>query len=148
MNLCDSNIWLALTLSAHIHHRAAKDWLDSVTEPASVIFCRATQQSFLRLLTNQAVLGAFGNAPLTNRQAWEIFELLLADDRIVLRSDEPAGISLRWKVYSSRDTASPKMWMDSYLAAFALSAQSRMITNDAAYKQFDGLDLLVLGRRD
>jgi len=45
MILCDSNVWLALTLSQHVHQRAAHDWLDGIEEPASVLFCRATQQA-------------------------------------------------------------------------------------------------------
>ncbi|MGH9333577.1 MAG: TA system VapC family ribonuclease toxin, partial [Vicinamibacteria bacterium] len=57
MELCDSNVWLALALSKHVHHAPARDWLETIEEPASVLFCRATQQSFLRLLTNSSVLG-------------------------------------------------------------------------------------------
>src|SRR3712207_8553008 len=30
--LCDSNVWLALALSGHAHHEAARDWLDSRSE--------------------------------------------------------------------------------------------------------------------
>lgn len=56
MRLCDSNVWLALALSKHVHHIAAREWLETVDEPASVLFCRATQQTFLRLLTNASVL--------------------------------------------------------------------------------------------
>jgi predicted nucleic acid-binding protein len=36
--------------------------------------------------------------------------------------------------------------MDAYLAAFALASQYRMVTTDAAFRQFRGLDLLVLGQ--
>jgi predicted nucleic acid-binding protein len=45
--LCDSNVWLALALSGHAHHSVTRDWLEGIDEPASVLFCRATQQSFL-----------------------------------------------------------------------------------------------------
>jgi uncharacterized protein len=48
---------LALALSKHAHHTVARDWLETVEEPASVVFCRPTQQAFLRLLTNASVLG-------------------------------------------------------------------------------------------
>jgi uncharacterized protein len=144
VHLCDSNIWLALALSRHVHHAAARDWLESVTEPATVLFCRATQQTFLRLLTNAAVLAAYGNPPLTNQQAWSAYEALLADDRIVFRTQEPAGLDLRWKEFALRDTASPKLWMDAYLAAFALAGGYRMVTTDIAFGQFSGLDLVLL----
>jgi uncharacterized protein len=146
--LCDSNIWLALALSRHGHHIAAREWLETVEEAASVVFCRATQQTFLRLLTNSSVLGAFGNPPLTNRQAWSAYEALLDDDRIVFRAEEPAGVELLWKELALRGTASPKLWMDAYLAAFALAGRYRMVTTDAGFRQFHGLNPLVLGQRE
>lgn len=147
MHLCDSNVWLALVLSKHVHHTAAIAWFDSVVEPASVCFCRATQQSVLRLLTNASVLSPYGNPPLTNRQAWDAYDALLADDRVVFCGEEPAGLETRWKGLAMRDTASPKIWMDAYLAAFALSGGHRMVTTDAAFKQFRGLDLEILGKQ-
>jgi toxin-antitoxin system PIN domain toxin len=144
MHLCDNNVWLALALSAHVHHSQALDWFESIQEPATVLFCRATQHSFLRLLTNAQVLAPYGNTPLTNDEAWAAYEALLADDRIVFRAEEPAGLEPLWKELGRRNTASPKLWMDSYLAAFAVTAGCRMVTSDAAFKQFPGLDLLLL----
>jgi len=143
--LCDSNIWLALALSKHVHHAAAREWFDAIEEAASACFCRATQQTFLRLLTNVAVLGPYGNPALTNRQAWEAYEALLADDRVVFRVHEPAGIENRWERFARRDSASPKLWMDAYLAAFALAAGYRMVTTDTAFEQFQGLDVELIG---
>jgi predicted nucleic acid-binding protein len=60
MVLCDSNVWLALALSKHLHHSATREWFEAVEEAASICFCRATQQSFLRLLTNASVLSPYG----------------------------------------------------------------------------------------
>jgi toxin-antitoxin system PIN domain toxin len=145
VDLCDSNVWLALALSGHGHHAAAREWFDAVSDPRSVVFCRATQQTFLRLLTNASVLSPYGNPPLTNRQAWKAYQALLADDRIAFRSEEPAGLEAQWRRFAVRETASPKIWMDTYLAAFALAGGYRMVTTDAAFKQFAGLDLELLG---
>jgi len=39
-------------------------------------------------------------------------------------------------------------WMDAYLAAFALAGGYRMVTTDAAFEQFGGLDLKVLGKSE
>lgn len=69
---------------------------------------------------------------------------MIADDRIVLRSDEPAGLEAHWRTYAARESASPKLWMDAYLAAFAISDGYRMVTTDTAYRQFEGLDLHLL----
>jgi uncharacterized protein len=143
-HLCDANVWLALSLSDHVHHDVASDWLETVEEPASVLFCRVTQQALLRLLTNAAVLAPYGNRPLTNKEAWAVYEALAADDRIVVRADEPPGLESRWKDLAVRSAASPKLWMDAYLAAFALAGGWRMVTTDGGFRQFPDLDLLLL----
>jgi toxin-antitoxin system PIN domain toxin len=143
--LCDSNVWLALALLDHEHHNVAQRWLESVNEPGAVLFCRATQQSFLRLLTTASTLVRFGNPPLSNQQAWGAYDELMADDRIAFKSSEPAGLDFHWRRFAAAKTASPKLWMDAYLAAFAQAGGYQMVTIDVAFKQFDGLDLLLLG---
>ncbi|HXV64871.1 MAG TPA: TA system VapC family ribonuclease toxin [Vicinamibacteria bacterium] len=148
MNLCDSNVWLALTLSKHVHHQATRAWLEHVDEPESVCFVRATQQALLRLLTNASVLEPYGNPPLTNREAWNVYDAFLGDDRIVLHEEEPAGLEILWKKFALGDSASPKIWMDSYLAAFALAGGYCMVTTDAGFKHYRGLNLEVLGASD
>ena len=50
------------------------------------------------------------------------------------------------KKFAVRETASPKLWMDAYLAAFALAGRYRIVTTDAGFRQFQGIDLLVLGQ--
>ncbi len=144
MVLCDSNVWLALALSKHAHHALAREWFEGVEAASSVFFCRVTQQTFLRLLTNAALLSPYGSPPLTNRQAWEAYDALLGDDGVVFRAEEPIGIEAQWKRFARRDTASPKLWMDAYPAAFALASGYRMITMDRAFNQFDGIDLRLL----
>jgi uncharacterized protein len=144
VHLCDSNVWLALALSGHMHHATARAWLDTVDEPASVLFCRATQQTLLRLLTNAAVLAPYGNPPLTNAEAWAAYEAFTSDDRIAFKAEEPAGLEVRWRDYARVRQASPKLWMDAYLGAFAHSEGCRMVTTDAAFRKFQGLDLVLL----
>jgi toxin-antitoxin system PIN domain toxin len=144
VNLCDSNVWLALALSGHVHQRVAREWFERITEPGAVLFCRATQQTFLRLLTNASVLAPYGNRPLTNSEAWSAYETILGDDRVVLRSDEPPGLDPRWRALAARQTAAPKLWMDAYLAAFAMAAGYRLVTTDADFRQFPGLNHVLL----
>jgi len=143
MKLPDVNIWLALALSGHSHHQATKTWLNGQEAPASIFFCRATEQGLVRLLTTAEVLVAYGLSPLTNREAWGIVESFMADERITFAS-EPAGVEDAWKAFALRDANSPKLWMDAWLAAFAQCSGFQMITTDKAFSQFKGLELLIV----
>jgi len=143
--LCDTNVWIALALTDHVHHRAARAWLDSVDEPGSIRFCRATQQSLLRLLTYAPVLSPYHRPPLSNDEAWSVYDALVADERIVLQVEEPMGVDEWWATFSARPTASPKLWMDAYLAAFAHAGGYELVTTDTAFQQFGGLSVRLIG---
>lgn len=143
VKLPDTNLWLALTLSGHTHHEAAKAWLEGESETDSLFFCRSTQQSFLRLLTTAGVLSGYGIDPLSNVQAWGIYEAFLADERILFQAEPPA-VETHWKKLAARRTSSPKLWMDAYLAAFAIASGASLVTTDRAFTQFSGLDVHLL----
>lgn len=143
MKLPDTNIWLALALSKHTHHQAAKAWLDAEDAPDGVLFCRSTQQSVLRLLTTTGIMAVYDIKPLSNLEAWNVYEAFIADDRIVFR-DEPPGLAAIWKKLAARRTSSPKLWMDAYLAAFAVACGAQLVTTDKAFTQFPGLDARVI----
>jgi len=142
MKLADSNVWLALVLTGHVHHSAASAWL-SQQKTREVAFCRLTQLSLLRLLTTRAVLGPYGIPPLTNSQAWQTYNGLCADSRITFAT-EHSDIETRWIELANASTSSPRLWMDAYLAAFAISGGHQLVTFDSAFTQFRGLDLLLL----
>lgn len=143
MTLPDTNLWLALALSKHTHHTAASAWLDGEDTPDSIWFCRSTQQSLLRLLTTAGVMSPYGISPLSNKEAWVVYEAFIADDRIVFQP-EPPGLGTIWKKLAARRTSSSKLWMDAYLAAFAMTSGAQLVTTDKAFSQFPGLDALVL----
>jgi uncharacterized protein len=90
ISLPDVNVWMALVAEGHVHHRASRAWL-TVQADASVAFCRITQMGLLRLLTNSRVMGG---APRTIGQAWETFDQLRADRKIVF-ANEPDFSNLR-----------------------------------------------------
>ncbi len=146
MKLADTNIWLALALSKHVFHEAAQSWLDAESQEREVLFCRSTQQSFLRLLTTAAVLRPYGLLPLTNGEVWALYERFLADRRIGMVA-EPPGLEARWKALAALATPSPKLWMDAYLAAFAIAGGYQFVTTDQAFAQYTGLDLIVLSAK-
>lgn len=110
MMLADSNVWLALALSAHPFHNAASAWLARMPENEVVVFCRSTQQSLLRLLTTEGVLEPYGLPPLSNNAAWALYENWLGDERIAF-ADEPPDLESYWRRLAARDTPSPKPWM-------------------------------------
>lgn len=143
--LCDTNVWLALVIEHHTHHEIAKGWFESLDSPASSIFCRATQISFLRLLTQKI---AIDYMPLTNQQAWDIWTQLSRDETIVLLP-EPEGIDHTFQRFTSMETSSPRVWMDGYLAAFAVVGNLTFVTFDPGFRRFEaeGLNLLLLNEQ-
>jgi uncharacterized protein len=141
--LVDSNVWLALTLSKHVFHTVCHEWLKGCTKRGEVLFCRATQQSFLRLLTTQAVLSAYGNPPLSNAEAWAVFEGYCRDERVAF-VEEPRDLARYWKKFSETHTASPKKWMDAYLAAFAIAGGYQLVTTDGDFRQYEEADIHVV----
>ena len=145
MFLCDSNVWLALLVTGHVHHTAVRSWIDAIDEPLSLVFCRPTQQSFLRLLTIKPLFAGYNHEALTNEEAWATYDSLRRDYRVDFRLDEPAGLEGTWRRFSSRGTSSTKLWMDAYLAAFAETAGYHLVTTDGGFRQVQGLNLLVLG---
>lgn len=60
--------------------------------------------------------------------------------------DEPPGVFAQWRTLAALDSAPPKVWMDAYLAAFAIAGALRMVTLDRDFKNFapQGLDLELL----
>lgn len=146
--LFDTNVWVALTFDAHPLHRAALDALAGASKRRPACFCRATQQSFLRLASTPAVLRAYGVSGLTNDDALRTYEALAAAPGVAWR-DEPAGIDSLWPRLGARGTASPHVWMDAYLAAFAIAGGLLMVTTDDGFEKFTprGLELTLVGAR-
>ncbi len=139
MYLPDVNVWLALTFESHAHHLPAKDWFEQV-DVNNCAFCRMTQQGFLRLATNPI---AFPKDALSLRKAWELYELLLIDERISFAL-EPAGIEIVWREYSSSETYSPKIWNDAFLAGFAEAGKFELVSFDKGFRRYSAINFTLL----
>lgn len=125
----DVNVWLALTHARHAHHVRARDWFDSLTGE-TMFFCRFTQISLLRLLTSGAVMGT---DVMSQRAAWQAYRRWFDDERIDFHREPESGEFDRlFQELSSRPHASPKLWADAYLAAFARTAGLTIVTFDRA----------------
>jgi hypothetical protein len=134
------NVWLALSYERHAHHVAARNWFEALQQDARLFFCRFTQIGFLRLLTNQAVMGQ--DSVMSQVEAWETYDRWVEDER-VLFVDEPRGLEPSFRSMSQLQQPAPKDWADSYLAAFATISQMTLVTFDQG---FDGRirDLMIL----
>ena len=121
----DVNVWMALLLENHVHRHAAEHWWR--TTPASIIaFARYTQMSVLRLLTTAA---AMSHRPLTMASAWIACDRFFEDNRVALLP-EPVTLDATFRRYAAGNHASPKLWADAYLAAFATEHGGSIVTFD------------------
>src|ERR1017187_5787588 len=123
----DVNVWLALLLENHVHRVAARRWLES-TESGLIGFLRVTQMSVLRLLTTPAAMNA---KSLRMPEAWSAYGLLFGDARVAF-FDDPRGIDDAFRKYARKNHASPKLWADAWLLAFAECADGMVVTFDQA----------------
>ena len=143
--LLDVNVWLAAAFPAHPAHHNAQAVLLGATPAAPALFCRATQQSFLRLVSTPAIFSAYRSDPITNRDALHALAAFAALPQVD-QIDEPSGLEPLWWRLAGLAEPAPKRWMDAYLAAFAISGSLRMISLDRDFQQFieAGLDLVLL----
>ncbi len=135
--LCDVNLLLALVAERHAKHRDVRTWWESLPADETISICRPVQTALLRLLSTEAVMG---NDTLSLPQAWSVYATLLASGRFALAL-EPMGLDPQWELLCRPFGRSPKVVMDAYLAAFALTAPYRLATLDHAFKLFPKLDL-------
>ncbi|MGA3236342.1 MAG: TA system VapC family ribonuclease toxin [Bryobacteraceae bacterium] len=123
----DVNVWLAVLLADHIHRAPARKWWESDVS-AIIAFSRFTQISVLRLLTTAA---AMNGKPLTMSAAWHAYDRLFEDDRVALLP-EPDSLDPAFRKLSRSRVASPKVWADAYIVAFAARSNGTLVTFDRA----------------
>jgi toxin-antitoxin system PIN domain toxin len=145
VSLYDANLWVALAFAAHPHHGIASRHFKARDSAQPAAFCRVTQQAFLRLVSTPLIQRTYESPPVTNAAAWAKCQDLLALPQI-LWLDEPDGFSELWQSLAALPTASPKVWMDAYLAAFAIGHAVEFVTLDSDFRRFvkDGLKLKLL----
>jgi toxin-antitoxin system PIN domain toxin len=138
----DLNVWLALSVQSHIHHRTAAKWLEAVPRSQRLCFCRFTQMGLLRLLTTTQLMGE--DEVLTQAHAWRIYDEWLSDER-VLFLPEPPHLESSFRGLTQLRRAAPKDWADSYLIAFAQAAGVQLVTFDKAmsHRATDAIHLTI-----
>jgi toxin-antitoxin system PIN domain toxin len=126
----DLNVWLALSDIGHAHNAQAWKWLNLLPPEARVIFSRYTQLGLLRLLTNQSTMG---EATLTLRKAWDVYDHWLEDSRVEFYP-EPGGLDAAFREATApfAGKAASKLVGDCYLLAYAKHSHATLVTFDKA----------------
>ena len=145
VSLYDANLWVALAFASHPHHGIASRHFKARDSSRPAVFCRVTQQAFLRLVSSPLIQRTYDSPPITNAAAWAKCQDLLALPQI-LWLDEPDGFAELWQALACLPSASPKVWTDAFLAAFAIGHTVEFVTLDSDFKHFvkDGLNLKLL----
>jgi uncharacterized protein len=133
----DLNVWIALSVAAHVHSREAWNWLDSLPSESRLVFSRYTQIGLLRLLTNRAVMA---HQTLTVQNAWRVYDRWLADPRVDFYPEPPhLDAMFREATLAFSEKAASKWIGDCYLLAYGVQSNATLATFDNA--------LLELARR-
>jgi len=137
-DLPDLNVWLALAIAEHPHHRIAQTyWHEAAAE--RIWFCRVTMLGMVRLLAQPKLMGT---ASLTLRDAFDLYRRFAALPEVDL-CVEPGGCEAH--LTNLLNAATPaRLWTDAYLAAFASAGGLRLVTFDKDFARFDGIARLQL----
>jgi len=69
--------------------------------------------------------------PLSMTEAWRVYDRFFEDDRVTFVT-EPADVELPFRKSAVGRSASPKVWADAWLLAFAQAAGGVLVTFDRA----------------
>jgi len=144
--LVDTNVWIAFNFEGHPHNADAIRFIENCTEESPALFSRAVENATLRLMTNPSVCLAYNSPPMANHQAVTVLNDWRSHDHINCLDAEPEETRELWLELASIPSASPKVWMDAYLAAFAIRAGHPFATLDADFRRYEtkGLRLCLL----
>jgi len=134
--LADVNVWLALLVRQHEHHKRVRKWFENLAASEAGL-CRVVQLGLVRLLANRSIMG---DDALSALAAWDLIGELLEDERLDF-IPEPPDLDSVLPGLLNYPVPTGKLVNDAYLAAFAICASRRLTTLDRGFRQFRGLDL-------
>ena len=137
-DLLDVNVWLALAIDEHPHHRVARQYWSEHAHTRK-LFCRLSAMSFVRLLT-QPKLMADGALELAD--AWRLYERYAALPTVGMLP-EPDGVDTQLAQLVAMKLPA-RLLTDAYFAALTLCAQLRLVTFDKDFERFSGVSLCRL----
>jgi toxin-antitoxin system PIN domain toxin len=136
--LPDVNVWLALAVQQHPHQDAALAcWQGGAAQ--RLWFCRVSMLGLVRRLTQPKLMAL---------DARDAVSALAAHDRFaglpgVGLYSEPIGCDTELRRLTAAGRPA-RLFTDAYLAAFATSANLRLVSFDRRFTRFAGLQLLRL----
>lgn len=138
-DLPDVNVWVALSDSDHLHHPSASAWWSSQRADLSA-FCGVTLIGMLRILTLPSAMRGNPFSPSEAVARYRDFSRL---PEVIFLRDSPQ-IASRVEAWANLPFFSKKLWTDAWIAALALEHGCRVVSFDADFAKFPGLDFLHL----
>ncbi len=133
-DLLDVNVWLALADSDHTHHAVAREyWIEPGA--SEVAFCRVSMMGFLRLSTHPKVLSTSPSI----LEAWNLYYQYRSNAHVVFLNEPPDFEACLEKLTSAHSFVH-RLWTDAHLAALAIASGSRLVSFDADFQTFEGLN--------
>lgn len=90
-----SNVWLAAAFAEHPAHAVSRRVLCSASPDEPALWCRVTQQSFLRLASTPVITQAYGVPKTSNGDACAALQTFLALPQVDV-IDEPPEMGRTW----------------------------------------------------
>ncbi|MCW1924302.1 PIN domain-containing protein [Luteolibacter arcticus] len=139
IDLPDVNVWVALTDTTHVHHRRAVGYWNS-DRSSRLAFCSFTRAGMLRVMTNPK---AMAGKPFDMPDAWRLYRDFADLPDIDFLADGPhTEVTMsRWCLGAGFPH---RLWTDAWIAAIALENGYRVVSFDADFAKFPGLDFLHL----
>ena len=96
----DSNVWVALTFDKHPFHETARAAFRKCKAKSPAVFCRATEQSFLRLASTPALHAAYECIGLNNHDVSGFLEGFHKLPHVIFAA-EPATTRNLWLTFAN-----------------------------------------------
>jgi uncharacterized protein len=139
IDLPDVNVWVALTDTTHVHHRRALTYWNS-ERSERIAFCGFTRGGMLRVMTNPK---AMSGKPFDLSDAWSRYRQF-ADLREVDFLPDGRSFESLMAGWCRSSSFPHRLWTDAWIAALALEHGCRVVSFDADFAKFPGLDFLLL----
>lgn len=132
-DLPDVNVWLALAVQDHVHHKVATEYWQASPQTQR-FFCRGSASSLVRLLTHSHLMAS---KPLSLHAAWKLYERFRALPTVGLLT-EPRGVDQALSTLITPRLPA-RHFTDAYFAALARCSGLRLVSFDGDFARFPNL---------